>query len=815
MIDPYEVMASRGISLRERSIQQRQAGRMTTNGIGGRMLREGAAPVLFALKKWMRGGGSTSNGSGPRRRTVQLVEAVGVEVCVAKTMQYLIDITASGSVQDCGVGRLRVHLGRQLAEEAAWRNFRDKDSVGFSYRIKDYQRATGASKAALHRNMEARMSASGSPLDWDSADRNLIAALLIDLAVKSSGIFQVARALSTGRGKRDTVLLSQPVQEWIAKGEDLLGYLPRYLPIAEKPLPWGPGLIGGYDAQRIAPLSMMSGNSPVQRKALEASDCASVYSAVNHLQNTAWRVNEGSLDLLLHATENGWSEAGIPADPGDPPRTPETDFDKKAPEWTEHFRRKRAWHIAHHDFRAVASEVGRTLALARDYSTLPHFFMPHRIDFRGRCYPSGAQLGYQGSDFQRSMTKFAVGRPVGEGLGWFLTTGSNLFGNDKCSLEDRQAWTRTNSEELIAVGNDPKRHRMWMEADKPFQFAAWCAEFAKMQHEGESFLSHLPIGVDGSSNGLQCYSLLLRDAVGGRATNCVSGDLPSDIYQIVADKATAIIRETAKTGDDPRKRRWCKQILAFCERQGLNGLPRKATKRPTMVLPYGGTLYSCQGYLSEWYTDYVRGQNIPESEHPFPQRDVFQALNFLGEVVWAALGAVVVKAREAMDWLHVVADIVSGNNQHVRWTTPLGLKCSQSYVKGKSRRVTLMTGSRLEIQAWEPTETVDSRKARNGFAPNYIHSLDASAMMHTTNLLAQQGIEEVRMIHDDFATHASNVETLSKTLRYAYLDIFRHPLLETLQQELQSQTPEDEIPLPPAAGTLQLDQLLKSTYFFA
>lgn len=88
-------------------------------------------------------------------------------------------------------------------------------------------------------------------------------------------------------------------------------------------------------------------------------------------------------------------------------------------------------------------------------------------------------------------------------------------------------------------------------------------------------------------------------------------------------------------------------------------------------------------------------------------------------------------------------------------------------------------------------------------------------MMHTTNLLAQQGIEEVRMIHDDFATHAANVETLSKTLRYAYLDIFRHPLLETLHKELQSQTPEDEIPLPPAAGTLQLDHLLKSTYFFA
>ena len=515
----------------------------------------------------------------------------------------------------------------------------------------------------------------------------------------------------------------------------------------------------------------------------------------------------------LHgASENGWTESGIPANPGDPPQPPGTDYEKTAPEWVEHFRRKRAWNIQNHDYLAVSSEVGRTLVMAEDYRTLPHFYMPHRIDFRGRCYPSGANLGYQGADFQRAMTSFATGRPVGEGLGWFLTTGANLFGNDKVSLEDRQAWTRTNSEELIACGQDPKRHRLWLEADKPFQFAAWCAEYAKMQHEGESFLSHIPIGMDGSSNGLQCYSLLLRDEVGGRATNCVSGDLPSDIYQIVADRATDIIREYVTTGEDPRKRRWCKQILAFCERQGLKGLPRKATKRPTMVLPYGGTLYSCQGYLSEWYTDYVRGKNIPASEHPFPQRDVFQALNFLGEVVWNALGDVVVKAREAMDWLHAVADVVSRGNRHIQWTTPLGLKCSQSYVKGKSRRVTMMSGARLAIQVWTPTTDVDSRKARNGFAPNFIHSLDASAMMHTTNLLTQQGVEDLRMIHDDFATHA---ETLAKTLRYAYLDIFRHPLLDTLHRELQSQSPEDEIPLPPAAGTLQLDKLLKSTYFFA
>jgi DNA-directed RNA polymerase len=270
-----------------------------------------------------------------------------------------------------------------------------------------------------------------------------------------------------------------------------------------------------------------------------------------------------------------------------------------------------------------------------------------------------------------------------------------------------------------------------------------------------------------------------------------------------------------RTSDNPKHRRWCKQILKFCETQGLGGLPRKAAKRPTMVLPYGGTLYSTQGYLADWYTDYVRGKNIPDSEHPFPQRDAFQALNYLGALLWRALGDVVVKAREAMDWLHGVSNLISDENQHVSWTTPLGLRCQQSYMKGKTRTVKMVSGGRLEVSVWEATDRVDSRKSRNGLAPNYIHSLDASAMMHTTNLLKTQGVNDFRMIHDDYGVHAAHAVTLFKTLRYAFVDIFRHPLLTTLHTELSSQLPEAVVPPPPTEGNLELDKLLTSKYFFA
>jgi DNA-directed RNA polymerase len=815
MIDPYELMRQNGVSLKEAAISARVDGRMSTTASGGRMVREGGALLLKAVEAWVAEAEKPRPGRKQHRgRVLQLFKEVGVDRATALTLQVLVDRTTTSKEEDCTVTNLRRTLGLVLESEASWKRYKEVSAIGYAYSIKDYTRSNGAAKARRYRSMLEVLAESGKALDWDGADRALISARLIDLAVKHAGLF-TAGVRFLGKTRRNVVTLHPQVMAWILSGEETLGLLPRYMPITSKPLDWGPGEQGGFDPTRVPPLPFMSGRSGVQREALEESDCDAVYAAVNTLQGTKWRVNAHTADLMRHAVDNGWSDCGIPADPGDPPKPPTTEYAKDAPEWVEYLRRKRAWGVLYGDFRTAAGNVGRALSMVHDFGPLPHFHMVHTVDFRGRCYPVGGSLGYQGADFQRSLTEFAEGRPVGEGLDWFLITGANLFGEDKCTFEERKAWVQSNSEELIAAGQDPTRSRIWLEADKPFQFAAWTAEYAKMQHEGDKFLSRLPIGMDGSNNGLQVYSLLLRDEVGGRATNCTPGEEPADIYQVVADRATEIIREEFRHSHDARHRRWCKQILDFCQKQGLEGLPRAAAKRPTMVLPYGGTMYSTQGYLVEWYHDYVRGRNIPDSEHPFPQRDAFQALSYLGTLLWRALGDVVVKAREAMDWLHQVSNIVSSLDKHVQWTTPLGLRCSQSYLKGKTRKINFHSGGRVTLDVWEATNKVDSRKSRNGLAPNYIHSLDAAAMMHTTNLMHTQGVTDLRMIHDDYAAHAEHAVTLFKTLRYAFVDIFRHDLLKTLHKELKSQFPETEIPSPPTEGNLELDKLLNSRYFFA
>ncbi len=101
--------------------------------------------------------------------------------------------------------------------------------------------------------------------------------------------------------------------------------------------------------------------------------------------------------------------------------------------------------------------------------------------------------------------------------------------------------------------------------------------------------------MDGTCNGLQHYSALLRDEKGGAAVNLINSDKPSDIYAKVAEKLEEKlnkIRQSKIPEDAEKATKWINL-----------GINRKLTKRPVMVLPYGGTMLSCREYIEEYLTD--------------------------------------------------------------------------------------------------------------------------------------------------------------------------------------------------------------------
>mgnify|MGYP003393925235 FL=1 len=322
----------------------------------------------------------------------------------------------------------------------------------------------------------------------------------------------------------------------------------------------------------------------------------------------------------------------------------------------------------------------------------------------------------------------------------------------------------------------------------------------------EEVVSRMPVALDGSCNGIQHFSAMLRDPIGGAAVNLVPGETPRDIYQAVADEATRLLREAALVEDE---KQWLAEgWLSF-------GLDRKITKRAVMVLPYGGTFKSCQDYVAEA----VRERFKAGVMNPFGD-ELPKAIGFLASLVWRSIGGVVIAARQAMSWLQGCARVASKYNHPVHWTTPSGFVVLQNYREHREDRIkTRFCGSLVYFRSHETTEKIDKARQASAVSPNFVHALDASAMVLTIGACLDKGLRSFAMIHDSYGTHAADTDLLAETLRDQFVRLYSsHDVLTQFRDELAAQLPPQaaaELPPLPARGTLDLEAVRDSRYFFA
>ena len=143
----------------------------------------------------------------------------------------------------------------------------------------------------------------------------------------------------------------------------------------------------------------------------------------------------------------------------------------------------------------------------------------------------------------------------------------------------------------------------------------------------------VPVALDGSCNGLQHFSALLADSVGGESVNLINSPVPSDIYASVA----AVLEGKLRNSDEPEAAAW----LQF-------GIDRKLCKKPVMTLPYGSTRSSC--------TDSILSEII-QRDRLFFGTASWKHAQWLTKHLWSSIGEVVVAARAAMTWLRSSAGI--------------------------------------------------------------------------------------------------------------------------------------------------------------
>ena len=344
-------------------------------------------------------------------------------------------------------------------------------------------------------------------------------------------------------------------------------------------------------------------------------------------------------------------------------------------------------------------QVERTIQLAEEYANREKLWYVWQLDFRGRKYPVESFLSPQNADYSKALLEFANGVLVSndEDARWLAIHGANVFGVDKVSLEDREMWAYMNVQNAVDVYNDPLTNKWWQEADKPWQALAWCYEWALYSNArqfGEPFYTHLPCASDGSCNGLQHLSAMLRDEGGGKAVNLTPSEVPQDIYSDVAKRATELLKQ-----QDTLLAKQCLEI----------GVCRKICKRPVMIVPYSGTRHACTEYIKEALEDKCKGKN------PWGD-DFFKASIYLSSFVWQAINEVITSAHDVMDYVKELARLYAKQGKMFEWYTPTGLLVRQTYNEQKKLRIaTHLSGSLVRLNYFTPIDdAVDSRKAVSG-----------------------------------------------------------------------------------------------------
>jgi DNA-directed RNA polymerase len=544
-------------------------------------------------------------------------------------------------------------------------------------------------------------------------------------------------------------------------------------------------------------------------ESLSQRDLSQEYKCVNALQRTPWRTNKDIVKIIRTVWDSGEEWAGLP--PRSDLPLPPYPFDQEPADLNEmekeEFKnwRKRRNSIYQFNAKSMSKriQVERTIQLAEDYGQYDAFWFVWQLDFRGRKYPVESFMTPQVADWGKSTIEFANGMPINSDkeAEWLAIHGANTFGEDKISLDERIKWAYANEENVVRTAEDPLGYLWWTEADKPFQFLAWVFEWYNWLVKGKGFETHLPCAADGSCNGLQHLSAILRDERGGSAVNLTPSPLPKDIYSDVADEAKRSIMVEANAGN-----LMAKQCLQF-------GIDRKLTKRSVMIVPYSGTQHACRAYIEEAIEEKVaKGTPSPWGN------DYFTPSLYLSSHIWAAIGTVIVAAREVMDYVKDIGRAYAKQNLPMEWVTPTNLLVRQAYNNLELRKIkSHIDGSIIKLNYQKQIEdSVNKSKTASGASPNFIHSLDASALTKTVNTCLEKGITDFAMIHDSYGTHSPNMWRLGEVLRDEFVTMYEeNDVLQQLHDHAAQRLGTSDLPDVPGKRGLDLGKVRESDYFFS
>lgn len=837
--------------------RQTERGELADNQVAKPLMQTLVPKIAQAVKEWHEGPDGKLSTSRPSVAFTMLsteekaVKDRSLRISCESAAVIVLKVILSKLVKPEGIPitPMASAIGRTLEDEIRFGRIRDKEQEHFKKAIAENlnKRAGASYKKAYMQAVETSMLEQGQLEDawgtWSPTEAVHVGIKMLEIVIQSTQLVELKR-YGAGNAAADVEMVHLSdfwVKKMAQRGFSLAGIAPVYQPCVVPPKPWTGVVGGGYWAKgrRPLPLIRLGSKSAVAR--YEDVYMPEVYDAVNIIQNTPWKVNKKVLDVVNMVEK--LNNTPIDDIPQMEPLKPE-DY---AGETEEELK---AWKKAAAGiYRREKARQSRRLSLsfivnqANKFSQFKAIWFPYNMDWRGRVY-AVPMFNPQGNDMQKGLLTLAVGKPIGaDGFKWLKVHGANCAGVDKVTFEERIKWVEDNHDNIMAAAKAPMDSiEWWGKLDSPFCFLAFCFEYAGVMHHGLSYNCSLPIAFDGSCSGIQHFSAMLRDHIGGHAVNLTPSGKVQDIYRIVSDRIEEelkvllvngtdnemVTHEDKKTGEITERLKLGTRELA---RQWLTyGMSRKVTKRSVMTLAYGSKEY---GFADQVYEDIVIPAIDSGSGAMFTEPS--QASRFMAKMIWEAVSVTVVAAVDAMKWLQGAAKLLAAEVKDkktgeilkpclpVHWVTPDGFPVWQEYRKKDTTRLNLMFLGSFNLQPTVNKGTkkeLDKHKQESGISPNFVHSQDGSHLRKTVvHTHRKYGVMSFAVIHDSFGTIPADAEYLFRGVRETMVETYRdNDVLLDFYEQFEYQLHEsqrDKLPELPKKGKLNIEDILSSDFAFA
>lgn len=659
---------------------------------------------------------------------------------------------------------------------------------------------------------------------WPRQKSLWVGHVLMEACLRATDLFHIEKR-SAKRSRHKAYYLSIDPQTLLSieeQHQDLSLLHPVRMPMVVPPCDWESRWRGGYlgcTDKETCHTPLVAANMYQRLPHEGADDFGDHLKAVNCLQKTEWKINKRMVDIISHVFHHNLGLGGIlRRDPDPYPEKPE-DFS-----WNDASRNRwkaEARQIGRYNRAMMGARTSMLIAIdqAKRFSRYDKIYYVWYLDWRGRMSPRGGSLIPQGDEVCKSMLQFAEGHPLGErGYYWLTIHMANCMGYDKKPYEERIKYVQEHAEEIHRWAEDPLTYKGWSDQDSPYMCLAAAFEWSEASKSSDpsAFISHLPINMDGTTNGLQHLSALGRDLVGAKATNLVPTESPNDIYGQVAEECNKIVEkdceEWKKAGApsvESIRELTCPAEIALTRKlvgstNWSGRIDRKVCKRPTMTRGYSVTRQGIRRQLvDDGFLDFAK-----EETHV----DINIAADYIRDCIWAAQQNVVDRALSIMEWLKGAASACMDEKQSVVWRTPAGMLVHQGYLR-PNRRYVKTAEREYTITITDGERKLMARKQINAVAPNFIHSLDASHLTRVVLRLYNMGIRDMMMIHDSYGVHACHVDTMQKVIREEFVRLHEENPLEDFKAGLEAYLDRD-LPDLPETGEYDIRSMLEADYAF-